>query len=213
MTLFTLFVLSYLLSPSHCECSETSAVKPQLTRPTRTVLTLILRLTSQVQFGSPRLVHPTRSIRFFLIAWTIVNASACIVHGLEGSSGAKGTGWAQRGLVLDFVGQGDPLAAPLLSPTNPAYLSAAHIPSKIHLLALDLLIAALQLVLLILAFGEPINANIASSVAAVAAPELAHDYSALLGPGWGEDESDGEDDEIEDRPRVQSREFRASLQP
>lgn len=106
MTLFTLFVLSYLLSPSHCEsdstCPRDLQLIPESARP---VLTLILRLTSQVQFGSPRLVHPTRSLRFFLVAWTVVNASAGIVHGLEGSSGAKGRGWAQRGIVLDFVGQ------------------------------------------------------------------------------------------------------------
>lgn len=60
--------------------------------------------------------------------------------------------------------------------------------------------------LLILAFGEPVNANIASSAAVIVAPELAHDYSALLGPGWGAEDSDGEDEEEDDRPRVQSRE-------
>lgn len=102
-TLYALFVLSYLLSPSH----RTSPPPPLTALTPAAVLSLVLRLASQVQFASPRHVHPGRSLRFFLSAWAVLNAGNVLVHAIDGSRGTKGRGWAGRGLMLDFVGQGE----------------------------------------------------------------------------------------------------------
>lgn len=51
-------------------------------------------------------MHPSRSLRFFLTAWLGTNAGFIIVHLIDGSVGTKGEGWAGKGLLIDFVGQG-----------------------------------------------------------------------------------------------------------
>lgn len=81
--LFVGFVLSYLLSPSH-------------------LITLLIRITSQVQFGTPRRYN--RPLRFFLFPWFGINLVNIIVHS-GGSKGIEGRGWSSGGLLLDFIGQ------------------------------------------------------------------------------------------------------------
>jgi hypothetical protein len=70
-------------------------------------LTFILRVASQIQFAAPRKVHPNRSLRFFLTAWAFTNIGFVTVQLLDGSVGTKGQGWAGRGPMIDFVGQGE----------------------------------------------------------------------------------------------------------
>lgn len=83
-------------------------------------------------------------------------------------------------------------------------IPTAHTPSTLHLLLLDALIASLQLILLILAFGQPPSAAANSAAAlgvagAAANEELQHDYSALLGREWRDAlEEEGESEEDED---------------
>lgn len=83
-----LAIISYLLSPAH-------------------FLILAYRIVLQVQFTLPRRVHANRSLRFFVALWGLQAAVAIALHAATGSQGTKGpTGYVQRGLVLDFVGQG-----------------------------------------------------------------------------------------------------------
>lgn len=87
-TCHLLAIVSYLLSPTH-------------------FLILAYRIVLQVQFTLPRRVHANRSLRFFVALWGIQALVAIVLHALTGSQGTKGpTGYVQRGLVLDFVGQG-----------------------------------------------------------------------------------------------------------
>ena len=70
------------------------------------VIPFVLRCAAQVQLASPRRIHPTRSLRFFLTGWTAVNIANIVLHSVEGSRGTKGDSWAGKGVILDFVGQG-----------------------------------------------------------------------------------------------------------
>ncbi|SCV74931.1 BQ2448_7960 [Microbotryum intermedium] len=148
-----LCVNSYLLSPSH-------------------LITFLLRLFSHVQFTSSRKLHPSRSLRYLLSVWALVNASSVLVHGLQGSKGTKGNrGWSSRGIVVDFVGQ-------------------AITPSKAHLLLLDLAIALSQFVLILLVFADPVpptrsaNSNSGSIIEEAENDEVGRDYTVLLGEEW-----------------------------
>ncbi|KAK4051983.1 hypothetical protein OIO90_004513 [Microbotryomycetes sp. JL221] len=169
LTLWILFILSYILSPSH-------------------LLTFVLRLVAQAQFGAPRLVHPHRSLKFFTIAWFVLNLSAIVVHLLDGSRGTKGSdGWIQRGLFVDFVGQ-------------------VVTPSRIHLFLLDLLISILQFLVIVVAFAEP-PSTLSIALARVAGVRFQgddssliepRDYSSLLGHEWNKQNDVDDDDEDED---------------
>lgn len=89
-TCHCLSIVSYLLSPGH-------------------LLVLVYRLVLQAQFTLPRRVHAARSFRFFVSLWGVQAIAAVTVHAATGSQGTKGPkGYVQRGLVLDFVGQGEP---------------------------------------------------------------------------------------------------------
>ncbi|GAA5944462.1 hypothetical protein JCM1841_001883, partial [Sporobolomyces salmonicolor] len=86
-TAWVLSLVSLILSPSH-------------------LLIFILRAVLQFQYTNPRRAHPNRSLRFFVAVWAVGNAVPAAVHATAGSQGAKGPrGWAQRGLILDFIGQ------------------------------------------------------------------------------------------------------------
>ncbi|GAA5941025.1 hypothetical protein JCM10213_001691 [Rhodosporidiobolus nylandii] len=161
---FSLSILSYLLSPSH-------------------VLLLIYRAGVQLQLTNPRRTNPERSLRtFVLVAWAPCTVAGLVWHALGGSRGTKGEkGWAQGGLVLDFIGQ-------------------AVTPSTPRLLVLDVVLALCQLATLIVAFGATIASDLDASTATVGvgeAGESARDYGLLLGEldeGFedDEDEDDGE---------------------
>ncbi|GAA5880333.1 hypothetical protein JCM3774_006731 [Rhodotorula dairenensis] len=130
-------------------------------------LILAYRVVLQVQFTLPRRVHANRSLRFFVALWGLQAAVAIALHAATGSQGTKGPkGYVQRGLILDFVGQ-------------------AFTPSTLHLVALDVLLAALQLVTIVLAFG----ATVPSDLDATTSGESSRDYSSLLGIGEYEDAS------------------------
>ncbi|KAM0786360.1 hypothetical protein ACM66B_001831 [Microbotryomycetes sp. NB124-2] len=146
------------------------------------LLTFLLRLTSQVQFGAPRLFHPARSLRFFFVACTFINASAIVVHALDGSQGTKGSNWSQRGLFVDFVGQ-------------------VATPSKIHLLVLDLIIAFLQYLVIIVGFAEQPSQLALQIAQARFQGDLppSRDYSSLLGPTWNKEDVEDEDEDDDDR--------------
>ncbi|BGP33505.1 hypothetical protein JCM10296v2_005309 [Rhodotorula toruloides] len=122
-------------------------------------LTLIFRLALQIQFVNPRRVHPERSLRFFVALWGVQAAVAAVGHGLLGSQGTKGRlGYVQRGVMLDFVGQ-------------------VVTPSTFHLVALDIVLAALQLATLLVAFGATVPSDLDSS----SSGEAGRDYGPLLG--------------------------------
>ncbi|GAA6025380.1 hypothetical protein JCM11491_002698 [Sporobolomyces phaffii] len=171
--------------------------------------TLVVRVASQVQFSAPRKSHPHRSLRYFVAFWTLENAAVLSMTLLWGSRGTKGpTGWAQRGIVVDFIGQ-------------------RTTPSKVHMVALDLLIALLQFLTLVVSFaitlpsdldastststssgpvvptttttttGVTVTVTMAPAVAPATRPaepagEAARDYFGLL--GLHEDDSDSDDD-------------------
>ncbi|GAA5907463.1 uncharacterized protein JCM6883_001214 [Sporobolomyces salmoneus] len=61
-----------------------------------------------------------------------------------GSRGTKGTGWAQRGVLIDWIGQ-------------------VSTPSKFHLLALDALIALFQLLTLLVSFAITLPSDLDAS--------------------------------------------------
>ncbi|GAA5991227.1 hypothetical protein JCM10908_006593 [Rhodotorula pacifica] len=120
---------------------------------------LAYRIVLQVQFTLPRRVHANRSLRFFLALWGVQSVVAIVLHAATGSQGTKGPrGYVQRGIVLDFVGQ-------------------AYTPSTLHLIALDVLLAALQLVTIVLAFGATVPSDLDTSTNS----ESSRDYSSLLG--------------------------------
>lgn len=82
-----LFVLSYVLSPSH-------------------LATFIVRVVSHGQFAHPDTLHPDKSLRFIVFMWSLVNGGALLVHAIDGSKGAKGDKWSGHGgIIIDFVGQ------------------------------------------------------------------------------------------------------------
>ncbi|GAA5963871.1 hypothetical protein JCM8115_006360 [Rhodotorula mucilaginosa] len=135
-------------------------------------LILAYRIVLQVQFTLPRRVHANRSLRFFVALWGIQALVAIGLHAITGSQGTKGPrGYVQRGLVLDFVGQ-------------------VFTPSTLHLVALDVLLAFLQLVTIVLAFG----ATVPTDLDATTSTESSRDYSSLLGIDDDyEDEAEGRD--------------------
>lgn len=83
------------------------------------------------------------------------------------------------------------LADPLLCPVPKL---AASTPSTIYLLILDLVIAFIQLILIVVAFAEPVS-NLPASFQGDAPPP--RDYSALLGDDW--DRSSADEDDLEER--------------
>lgn len=84
----TLAVVSYILSPAH-------------------VVVLALRVFTQWNLTNPRRNHPKRSLRFFVALWATQALVAAAAHAVTGSRGTKGPrGTYQRGIILDFVGQG-----------------------------------------------------------------------------------------------------------
>ncbi|TKA55962.1 hypothetical protein B0A53_01664 [Rhodotorula sp. CCFEE 5036] len=133
-------------------------------------LILAYRIVLQVQFTLPRRVHANRSLRFFVALWGIQALVAIGLHAITGSQGTKGPrGYVQRGLVLDFV---------------------VFTPSTLHLVALDVLLAFLQLVTIVLAFG----ATVPTDLDATTSTESSRDYSSLLGIDDDyEDEAEGRD--------------------
>ncbi|GAA5893808.1 hypothetical protein JCM5296_004608 [Sporobolomyces johnsonii] len=163
-TSWVLSLVSLILSPSH-------------------LLIFILRAVLQFQYTNPRRAHPNRSLRFFLAVWAVGNAVPAAVHATAGSQGTKGPrGWAQRGLILDFIGQ-------------------AVIPSTPHLLFLDALIALVQLTTILIAFGATVPSDLDATTGTEPGGEAARDYSALLGvtgttqPGVDDEEQEADEDE------------------
>ncbi|KAJ8293953.1 hypothetical protein OF846_003201 [Rhodotorula toruloides] len=148
-------------------------------------LTLIFRLALQIQFTNPRRVHPERSLRFFVALWGVQAGVAAVGHGLSGSQGTKGRlGYVQRGVMLDFVGQ-------------------AVTPSTFHLVALDIILAILQLATLLVAFGATVPSDLDSS----SSGEAGRDYGPLLGVDEEEvfDEEEGDEAGPGGRKRRRSR--------
>ncbi|KAK4050292.1 hypothetical protein OIV83_003613 [Microbotryomycetes sp. JL201] len=152
LTLWILFIVSYILSPSH-------------------LLTFILRLTSQAQFGAPRLVHPTRSLRFFFVACTFINASAIVVHSLDGSQGTKGSSWIATPSTIHLI---------LLD------LSIAVLQFLVIIIAFAEQPSQLALQIVQARFQGDLPPT--------------RDYSSLLGSKWNQDDSiqNDEDSEIEE---------------
>jgi len=183
-TCHALAVLSYLLSPSH-------------------LVLLILRVVLLVQFSNPRRTHPTRSLRFFLVAWIFQALGITAVHALMGSRGTKGPrGHAQGGILLDFVGVGASISPSLslclgcpvhlhdqLADSEATASLAAATPSTLHLVLIDVLLALFQLAVLLVAFGSTVPNDLDASISG----EGARDYSALLGLG-GAAQDDAEED-------------------
>lgn len=170
---------------------------------------LFVRVVAQVQYSTPRRAHPHRSLRFFLLAWIVQQVAIVAMDVSWGSHGTKGStgGWTQRGLVVDFIGQ-------------------VSTPSRLHLVLLDVLIAALQLLTLLVSFAitlpSDLDASTETETETTTPPprqpprsgEAQRDYFGLLGlherydePRDDEEDGDGdergpvqEDDDEEDEP-------------
>ncbi|KAL8283867.1 hypothetical protein RQP46_005299 [Phenoliferia psychrophenolica] len=136
-------------------------------------LTLLIRTLTQIHLFTPP--RKFRSLRLVLVAWALVNALSVLIHALDGSKGTKGSGWHGKGIIVDIIGQ-------------------IHTPSRVKLITLDLIIAAIQFVVVLLTFAA------AETASAGGTP------SALLGDNideWSDDdeEEDGpEASNADDRP-------------
>lgn len=159
------------------------------------VIIFVLRLGSQVQLASPRRIHPTRSLRFFVAGWAVVNATSVVLHSIEGSSGTKGEHWAGKGIILDFIGQGSSIhTVSYCISTDAIMWIVAYYPSTLRLVLLDLVIAFLQFVVLIVAFGEAIRPTPTPTTEETSDgiegedTRTIEELSALLGEEFEEDE-------------------------
>jgi len=105
------------------------------------LLALVLRSVSQIQFGVPIHLHPDRSLRFFGISCLVLNALSTLVHCLGPVRPNR------KGLLLDLIGQ-------------------EYVPNRAQVLLLDLIICAVQLLFVVLSYdyahppsnvGEDVN--------------------------------------------------------
>ncbi|PPQ73865.1 LOW QUALITY PROTEIN: hypothetical protein CVT26_011758 [Gymnopilus dilepis] len=120
--LYQLHTLSFFLSPS--------------------LWLYICRVISQFHCSKPRELDPTRSLRFFFVMLFVLNVPNLWNHASRGA--VEG-----RTVVLDFVGMCHFVQIiQLIS----SHLSPAFIPSRLHLLSLDLFIMVLQFLLTTIAY-------------------------------------------------------------
>ncbi|EGN99893.1 hypothetical protein SERLA73DRAFT_180177 [Serpula lacrymans var. lacrymans S7.3] len=102
------------------------------------LLSFVCRLFCQLQCSKPRDTDPNRSLRFWFLLLLFLNLPSFWWHATE--EAVEG-----RTVILDFVGLG-------------------YIPSKLHLLLLDILILFLQLVLTTIAYESSLYLALPSTV-------------------------------------------------
>lgn len=137
------------------------------------------RTAAQIRVSATAHLRPTHSLLAFTIMLSLMNLVAVLLHLLDFSSGMGGS----KGLILDFVGQGE-----LPSQQRSAALSdrTARPASLSRVLLLDVLLWALQLLSLTVAYTSH------RSMSNVKTPSLP--YDDLLLPMTLEVDDDPEED-------------------
>ncbi|CAA3032866.1 Hypothetical predicted protein [Olea europaea subsp. europaea] len=132
------FVISYILDANllgllvRCICEPScSSIRVSV------LLNIVLHRPAQLQFSSPKTHHPDRSLTFHIGACLTINGLMLVLHLLEPLERNP------RGIIIDFVGS---------SESDTRRQSGAHSPSRLQLIATDLVAISLQLLMIVLAY-------------------------------------------------------------